>query len=80
MESGSNGLVSELKLSISTNLWKQYEAPEVIEILDKCSFLVPRFKAEYIQHKEPTLTDLKEELVPFVEVSRGHFYCPRGRE
>ena len=67
VESGSNGLVSELKLFISRNLSKWYEAPEVIEILDKCSFLDPRFKVEYLQDKECTLTVLEEELVPYVE-------------
>ena len=43
VEPGSNGLVSELKLSISRNLSKLYEPPEVIEILQAnlvlgCSF------------------------------------------
>ena len=66
VESGSNGLVSELKLSIYRNLSKRYEAPEVIDLLDKCSFLDPRFNTEYLQDEELTLTVLKKELVPFV--------------
>ena len=64
VESGSNGLVTELKLSISRNLSSRYEDPDIGELLDKCSFLDPRFKTEYLPNKELTLVEDTTSTAP----------------
>jgi len=39
----------------------RYNAPEIAELLDKCFFLDPRLKAEYLEVKEGTLEELTSE-------------------
>ena len=73
VESGSNGLISELKLSISRNLPKRYEAPEVIEVF------IFRSKVQggmTFNIRSPSHS-LERRASAFC---RGDFYCPRGRE
>ena len=61
VEPGSNGLINEMKDIIRRDLSPRYNAPETAELLDKCSFLDPRFKAEYLEDKEGTLEELTSE-------------------
>ena len=45
----------------------RYDCPEIAELLDKCSFLDPRFKTEYLEDKEGTLLELSSEATALAD-------------
>ena len=64
---GSNGLINEMKDIIRRDLSTRYNSPEIAVLLDKCSFLDPRFKAEYLEDKEGTLEALTSEAAALAD-------------
>ena len=76
VESGSNGLVNELTLSISRNLSSRYEDPDIGELLDKCSFLDPRFKTEYLPKVSSKQGTHSHSLERRTSSSCRYFHCP----
>ena len=64
---GSNGLINEMKDIIRRDLSTRYNSPEIAVLLDKCSFLDPRFKAEYLEDKEGTFEALTSEAAALAD-------------
>ena len=67
VEPGSNGLINEMKDIIRRDLSTCYNSPEIATLLDKCSFLDPRFKAEYLDGKESTLGELTSKVAALAD-------------
>lgn len=60
-------LVKGIKTAILTDLQSRYNVQEVLELLDTCSLLDPRFCARYLQDKDSTLSRIKEEATQVLE-------------
>ena len=56
-----SALAVSMKEIIITDLRNRYKLPEISRVLDCCSFIDPRFKLQYLEDKEGTLSLLKEE-------------------
>ena len=52
-----------MKETIADKLQAHYIQEETSDLLDKCSFLDPRFKAEYLANEERTLSQLTTEAL-----------------
>ena len=55
--------VSEMKGRINRNLDTRYESACVSQLIDKNSFVDPRFKAEYVHGKELTVAEIEAEML-----------------
>ena len=56
-------LAKEMKLAISNDLRPRYSAPDISILLDKCTFLDPRFRAGYLVDSEGTKVRIADEAV-----------------
>ena len=56
-------IVKEMKETIADKLQAHYIQEETSDLLDKCNFLDPRFKAEYLANEERTLSQLTTEAL-----------------
>ena len=56
-------IVREMKKTIANKLQAHYIQEETSDLLDKCSFLDPRFKAECLANEERTLSQLTTEAL-----------------
>ena len=56
-----------MKDIIRRDLSTRYNSPEIAVLLDKCSFLDPRFKAEYLEDKEGTLEAFMSEAAALAD-------------
>ena len=54
-------IIREMKETISDKLQAHYIQHEASDLLDKCSFLDPRFRADYLANEEETLSQLTTE-------------------
>ena len=63
VSSSDCSLVKEMKETISDDLSARYIDGVLSELIDKCSYLDPRFKTRYLQNKEEMLIqiDLKPQ-------------------
>ncbi len=55
----------EMKNIIREDLNSRYSSPEVQGLLDKTSFLDPRFREKHLSDKDATVTSLKDECLQF---------------
>ena len=55
--------MKEMKETISDDLSARYTDLELSEIIDKCSYLDPRFRTRYLNNKEETLIQNKSEAL-----------------
>ena len=55
-------LAKEMKLAISTDLRQRYSEPDTSALLDKCTFLDPRFCASYLDDSEGTKPRLELQM------------------
>ena len=69
VETGSNGLINEMKNIIIRDLSEHYNLSEIAKLLDKCSFFDPRFKTEYLEDKEGTHLELSSEAAALADKS-----------
>ena len=58
--------VSQMKAKISEDLQQRYNSLTVT-LLDKCSFLDPRFRGKYVMDKDEVIYQLKQEAVAVLE-------------
>ena len=56
-------LVTEMKSVIARDLCTRHESAVILQLLDKCSILDPRFKAIYIVGRELTEFELQAEVI-----------------
>lgn len=56
-------ITREMKETIADKLQAHYIQEETSDLRDKCSFLNPRFKAEYLANEERTLSQLTTEAL-----------------
>ena len=68
---GDSRLAAEMKAVMREDLESRKNAPEVVEILGKCSFLDPRFKDQYLED-EGIQDTLITECLPIVEAAVEH--------
>ena len=59
-------IVSQMKAKISEDLQQRYNSLTVT-LLDKCSFLDPRFRGKYVMDKDEVIYQLKQEAVAVLE-------------
>ena len=60
-------LVKEMKETISADLSTRYIDLELSELINKCSYLDPRFRTRYINNKEETLIQIKSEAITIAD-------------
>ena len=60
---GESDLAREMKVAIAADLQHRYTSPSVARVLDVCCFLDPRFKDQYLEDKDGTLSAIKEECL-----------------
>ena len=60
-------LVKEMKETISDDLSARYIDLELSELIDKCSYLDPRFKTRYLNNIEETLVQIKSEAITIAD-------------
>ena len=60
-------LVKEMKETISDDLSARYIDLELSELIDKCSYLDPRFRTRYVNNKEETLVQIKSEAITIAD-------------
>ena len=56
-------LAKEMKLAISDGLRPRYSAPDISVLLDKCTFLDPRFRTSHLDDSEGTKVKIADEAV-----------------
>lgn len=56
-------LAKEMKLAISTDLRQRHSEPDTSALLDKCTFLHPRFCTSYLDDSEGTKVRITDEAV-----------------
>ena len=59
-------IISQMKTKISEDLQRHYNSLTVT-LLDKCSFLDPRFRAKYVMNKDEVIYQLKQEAIATLE-------------
>ena len=59
-------IISQMKTKISEDLQRRYNSLTVT-LLDKCSFLDPRFRAKYVMNKDEVIYQLKQEAIATLE-------------
>ena len=60
-------LVKEMKETISDDLSAGYLNNEMSELIDKCSYLDPRFRTRYLNNEEETLLQIKSEATEIAD-------------
>ena len=60
-------LVKEMKETISDDLSARYIDSGISELIDKCSYLDPRFRTQYLNNTEETLMQVKSEAIGIAE-------------
>jgi hypothetical protein len=60
-------IAKEMKKTIADKLQSQYIPQNASELLDKCTFLDPRFKADYLADQDRTLSQLQSEALEIAE-------------
>ena len=60
-------LVKEMKETISDDLSARYIDSGISELIDKCSYLDPRFRTQYLNNTEETLMQVKAEAIGIAE-------------
>lgn len=60
---GESDLAREMKVAIAADLQQRYNSPNVARVLDVCSFLDPRFKDQYLDDKDGTLSAVKGDCL-----------------
>ena len=70
-------LIKDMKKTITDSLGSRYICQEVLELIDKCSFLDPRFKTNALPDNASTIAQLKAEAKEIVE-SLGGAAEPEG--
>ena len=58
-------LAAQMKTAISTDLNRRNNSPELGSLIDKASFLDPRFRDQYVEDKDATIDGVKSECLPF---------------
>ena len=56
-------LTKEIKTSIIQDLSTRYQPAMMLSLFDKCTFLDPRFKADFTIDKDLVISDLQYEIV-----------------
>ena len=56
-------LAKEMNLAISNDLRPRYSAPDISVLLDKCTFLDPRFRTSHLNDSEGTKVRIADEAV-----------------
>lgn len=64
-------LIKDMKETITDSLGSRYICQEVSELIDKCSFLDPRFKTNALPDNASTIAQLKAEAKEIVESLDG---------
>ena len=64
-------LIKDMKETITDSLGSRYICQEVSELIDKCSFLDPRFKTNALPDYASTIAQLKAEAKEIVESLDG---------
>jgi hypothetical protein len=64
-------LLVQMKSAISGNLSPRYESAAISIIIDKCSFLDPRFKANYVADTDLVKSNLLTEMLKQHDQHRG---------
>ena len=59
-------LIKDMKETITDSLGSHYICQEVSELIDKCSFLDPRFKSNALRDNASTIAQLKAEAKEIV--------------
>ena len=62
-------LATQMKTAISTDLNRRNNSPELGSLIDKASFLDPRFRDQYVEDKDATIDGVKSECLPFATAS-----------
>ena len=62
-------LATQMKTAISTDLQWRNNSPELGHLIDKASFLDPRFRDQYLENKDGTIDCVKAECLPLVSVT-----------
>ena len=62
-------LATQMKTAISTDLQWQNNSPELGHLIDKASFLDPRFRDQYLENKDGTIDCIKAECLPLVSTT-----------
>ena len=62
-------LATQMKTAISTDLNRRNNSPELGSLIDRASFLDPRFRDQYVEDKDATIDGVKSECLPFATVS-----------
>ena len=62
-------LATQMKTAISTNLQRRNNSPELGRLIDKASFLDPRFRDQYLENKDDTIDGVKAECLPLVSTT-----------
>ena len=57
-KSDDHHVIREIKSSILEDLSTRYESAMMSSLLDKCAFLDPRFKTDFITDKDLVISDL----------------------
>ena len=58
-------VIKEMKKIIREDLSSRYSAHSIL-LLDKCSYLDPRFRSKYVKGKEEVIAQIKEEAVAVI--------------
>ena len=61
-------LTKDMKSLITDELTTRYTSAFISLLLDKCSLLDPRFKADYVVDKRLALSELETEMLPLEDV------------
>lgn len=64
---GDSRIVKEMKKVIYDDLQSRYTDPSVVSLLEKCSFLDPRFRCKYLSDKDVVVSEISQEAIEFLK-------------
>ena len=62
-EPNDSRLAADLKATIASDLHSRYSSAMISQLLDKCSILDPRFRAEHVSDKDVVVGELEAEVM-----------------
>ena len=69
---GHKKIAIDMRNVMLTDLNNRYSQPQVIQVLEMCSFLDPRFKTQYLGNKEATVELVKEKCLANCSLQEEH--------